>query len=187
MGISTVVIDVETQNGPDDVPGGWSNVAAFKCSCAVTATEGVGDPTFQTWWEDQVSSLIDHLSQHDRIVGFNIKRFDYAVLSAYGNVSHLFGKTIDILGMMYDRLGFRVSLQSLAEINFGQSKLGTGVQAIEWWRTGDLDRLEKYCQEDVKITRLLYQKILADGYLLYEDRRLGETCRVRLQIPARLT
>ena len=177
-------LDVETQNGPDDVTGGWSNAAAFKCSCAVTCTESIGEPTYQTWWENQVPNLINQLRQNDRIVGFNIKRFDYAVLSAYGDVNDLLAKTTDIMDMIYDRLRFRISLQSLAETNFGLSKLGAGEDAVRWWRTGDLDRLEKYCQEDVRITRLLYQKILADGYLLYEDKRLGEICRVSLEIPA---
>ena len=121
--------DVETQNGPDDVPGGWSNAAAFKCSCVGTCTEGMGDPIFHTWWEPAVPELIDHLNQHDRIVGFNIKRFDYAVLSAYGKVDHLVGKTVDILEMIYSKLGFRISLQGLAKANFGLGKLGTGVQA----------------------------------------------------------
>ena len=186
MGNSTVYLDVETQNGPDDVPGGWGNAAAFKCSCVVTCTDHRDEPTYQTWWEDQVPDLVEQLKQHDRIVGFNIKRFDYAVLSAYGDVGHLFGKTIDILELIHGRLGFRISLQSLAETNFGLSKLGTGAQAIEWWRAGDLESLEKYCQEDVRITRLLYQKILVDGYLLYDDKRLGEACRLRLQVPGTL-
>ena len=34
---------------------------------------------------------------------------------------------------------------------------------------------------------LLYQKILSEGYLLYDDRRLGEVCRVRLKVPDTLT
>ncbi len=180
---STVYLDIETQNGPDDVPGGWGNLAAFKISCTVTCTEGTGEPAYQTWWEGDVPNLMDHLKQYDRIVGFNIKRFDYGVLSGYSDVDHLTDRTIDILDMIYDKLRFRISLQGLAEANFGLSKLGTGVQAIEWWRKGDLDSLEKYCQEDVRITRMLYKKARTEGYLLYHDRRLGEICRVSLHIP----
>ncbi len=176
-------LDVETQNGPEDVPGGWSNAAAFKCSCAVTCSEANGEPAYQTWWEEQAPDLLGYLGRHDRIVGFNVKRFDYAVLSAYGDVNGLFDKTTDILDMIYERLGFRISLQSLAETNLGLSKLGTGSEPVQWWRAGDLDRLVQYCQEDVKITRLLFQKILADGFLLYDDKRLGEICRVSLQLP----
>ena len=189
---SVVVMDVETQNGPDDVPGGWGNVAAFKCSCVVTGTEQALPPTsgakeeatYQTWWEDQIPELIRYLQQHDRIVGFNIKRFDYGVLSAYGDVGLLNHKTVDILEMIHAKLGFRISLQSLANTNLGSSKLGTGVDAIKWWRAGDFSSLESYCREDVKITRMLYHKILADGYLLYDDARLGETCRLSLTIPS---
>ncbi len=106
------------------------------------------------------------------------------MLSAYGDVNGLFDKTTDILALIYERLGFRISLQSLAETNLGLSKLGTGSEPVQWWRAGDLDRLVKYCQEDVRITRLLFRKILADGYLLYDDKRLGEICRVSLQLPA---
>ena len=184
MGNSIVVLDVETQNGPDDVPGGWNNAAAFKVSCAVTCTEDTGEPAYQIWWEPDVPRLIHHLRQADLIVGFNIKRFDYAVLSPYGDIDGLSSNTIDILEMIYGELGFRISLQSLAESNFELSKLGTGAQAVDWWRTGDLHSLETYCTEDVRITRMFYQKILNDGFLVYEDKRLGELCRVRLQIPS---
>ena len=206
---SVVVLDVETQYGPDDVPGGWSNTVAFKCSCVVTSTEpdipsafgavsdrpdlqenssqvnaGQAEATYRTWWEDQVPDLIRNLRRHDRVVGFNIKRFDYSVLSAYGDVSPLMAKTVDILEMIHAKLGFRISLQSLANTNFGLTKLGGGIDALKWWREGDFTSLERYCREDVRITSMLYHKILADGHLLYEDNRLGEICRLSLSIPS---
>ncbi len=178
-----IVLDIETQNGPDDVPRGWDNPAGFKVSCAVTSPGPADEHVYRTWWEHEAVDLIDHLADHDRIIGFNIKKFDYGVLSAYGSTGHLTGKTVDILDLIYTQLNFRISLQSLAETNFGLTKLGAGSQAVAWWRSGELEQLQRYCREDVRITRLLYKKILDEGYLLYKDRRVGEVCRLRLQVP----
>jgi DEAD/DEAH box helicase domain-containing protein len=30
------------------------------------------------------------------------------------------------------------------------------MQALEWWRQGEIDKIVEYCREDVRVTRDLY-------------------------------
>jgi len=60
---------------------------------------------------------------------------------------------------MYDleeRLGFRPKLDSVASATLGTGKSADGLQALEWWRLGEVDKIIEYCREDVRVTRDLY-------------------------------
>jgi DEAD/DEAH box helicase domain-containing protein len=67
------------------------------------------------------------------------------------------------------RLGRRLKLDTVAQATLGKNKSGNGLEAIEWWRNGEIDKLIYYCKEDVMITRQLYDYALANGKLKYKD------------------
>ena len=54
-------------------------------------------------------------------------------------------------------LRHRVSLNNLATATLDEAKAGDGVMAIEWFKNGEIERLAKYCQHDVVITRELFR------------------------------
>jgi len=54
------------------------------------------------------------------------------------------------------RLGFRPKLDSVASSTLGEGKSADGLQAIEWWRRGEIDKIIEYCRDDVRVTRDLY-------------------------------
>ena len=62
----------------------------------------------------------------------------------------------DIMWDLEERLGFRPKLESVAVPTLGCGKGGDGLQALEWWRLGEVDKIVEYCTEDVRITRDLY-------------------------------
>ncbi len=107
--MNVVVFDLETQNLFEDV-GGRSNIGALKVSCAVTWSSSRND--FSTYWEKDVPALVSELKSADRVVGFNIKSFDYEVLRPYVPNERLqFLPTLDILNDLFRELGFRVRLE----------------------------------------------------------------------------
>ncbi len=168
-----VVFDLETQKLADEV-GGWGNIAGMKVSLAVTYTEEHG---FLTFTEDKVPELIDLLKSADLVVGFNQLRFDYEVLSAYSPENLRALPNLDILVDVAKVLGFRLALDHLAESTLGRKKSGMGLEAVRWFREGRMDLLEKYCRDDVRITRDLYRFGLENGFLLYR-RRDGQVARI---------
>jgi len=169
-----VVLDLETQRGADDV-GGWGNIREMGLALAVAYD--VKREAYRTYFEADVDRLLLDLVMADRVVGFNIDRFDLAVLSGYTEWDLRRIRTLDLLAAIYDRIGFRVSLGHLAEVNLGESKAADGLQSLAWWKQGRIDLIEHYCRKDVEVTRRLYDLGRHQGYLLYRHRD-GERVRV---------
>ena len=168
-----IFMDLETQKSADEV-GGWHKAHLMRVSVAVTYD--TTSKQFRVFTEKQIDELLKLLAEADLVVGFNINRFDYHVLSAYNTTSLSSLPTFDILEDIKQRLGFRLSLDHLAQETLGRKKTGHGLQAIEWFRKGDIDKLHSYCKEDVDITRELFEYGIKNGHLIYrqktEDRRL---------------
>ncbi len=103
--MNIVVFDLETQNLFEDV-GGRSNIGALKVSCAVTWSSVRND--FTVYWEKDVPALIAELKSAGRVIGFNIKGFDYEVLRPYAPNERLqFLPTLDIMDDLFHTLSFR--------------------------------------------------------------------------------
>ncbi len=167
--MTEIFLDVETQKLQTEVPGGWDNIAGFGLALAVTWDEAAG---FRTWLEPDATALVQELTRFPLVVGYNVVRFDYTVLSAYQPAVHtlLQGKTVDMLVDLARRLGFRPPLQSVAQPTLGRGKAGDGLDAVRWFRAGEIDKVAAYCQEDVAITRDVFYYGRRNGHVLYLDR-----------------
>lgn len=165
--MNVVFFDVETQRTFDEV-GGRHNIGKLGLSAAVTYS--TADGTFRHYTEETVADLIAELQAADLVVGFNVLRFDYEVLRAYTD-DHLAGiPTVDMLDHIHRRLGFRVSLDNLAETTLGVTKSADGLQAVRWYKQGRTQEILEYCQQDVDVTRQLYEYGKQHKHLKYRDR-----------------
>lgn len=162
------IFDLETQRLADEV-GGWQNKHLMRVSVAVLYE--MASETFHVYREEEVPALIKHLQELDLIVGFNIKQFDYGVLKAYTPFDFSKLPTFDLLKEIHQVLGFRLSLNHLAEKTLGKNKSSDGLQAVQWFREGQWEALTHYCKVDVELTRDLFTYALEKGYLLYCDRQ----------------
>jgi len=176
-GPRVLCLDLETQKTAQDV-GGWQNTHLMKVSVAVLFDSI--EKRFHPFEEERLDALFEHLDKADLIIGFNIKGFDYRVLGAYTNRDLKALPTFDILEDIYKRLGFRLSLDHLAQETLSQGKTANGLQAVEWFRQGEMDKLTEYCKNDVATTWDLFQYGLENGHLIYKEKQAGR--RVRLLV-----
>jgi DEAD/DEAH box helicase domain-containing protein len=162
-----VFFDLETLRGADEV-GGWDRIRDMGLALAVTldATTGL----FTTWYERDAEALAELLLGADRVVGFNLDRFDLTVLEAYAGPRIRQVRSLDLLTLVYRRLGFRVSLGHLAQETLGAPKLADGLQSLAWVREGRLDLVEPYCRADVRLTAALWAHGRSKGHLLFRNR-----------------
>jgi DEAD/DEAH box helicase domain-containing protein len=175
-----LVLDVETQYLSSEVPGGWDAVDKLRVALVVTwdATHGM-----RVWYEEDVPRLLAEAEHYQPVVTFNGEGFDFKVLSAYGPVKSLYGRSTDLLSLISRRLGFRVKLDSLAHSTLGKQKTGSGIESVEWWRSGDPAQRQKvvdYCKMDVEITRDIYFFGKEKGYVFIDDSKLGRRRRVEI-------
>jgi DEAD/DEAH box helicase domain-containing protein len=161
------VLDLETQRSAQEV-GGWHRAARMRVSCAVLY-DARSDGYYE-FVEGQIPALLEHLQRLDLVVGFNIKRFDYLVLSAYTEMDFSRIPTLDILQTVKDRLGYRLSLDHLAAATLNAGKTADGLDALRWWKEGRMAKILEYCRSDVTITRDLYRFGREHRYLLFQNK-----------------
>ncbi len=160
--------DLETQRLAQEV-GGWNNKHLMRLSVAVLHESSTD--RYNVYREEDLPRLIADLKSLDLVVGFNISQFDYAVLQAYTPFDLTTLPTFDLLLEIRKQLGFRLSLDHLAQKTLGQSKTSDGIQAVEWFRQGRWDLLIEYCKMDVALTRELFSHALEKGFLVYSDKK----------------
>ncbi len=163
-----VVFDLETQNSFDEV-GGYRNTRALKMSVGVTWNSA--GRSFRRYHEPDVPALVAELKSASLVVGFNLLNFDYPVLAAYTDEPLHLLPTVDMLDHLYRKLGFRVKLDDLARATLNRKKSADGLDAIRWWRAGQIDQLCEYCEHDVDVTRQLYEFGKQNRYVQFYDKR----------------
>jgi DEAD/DEAH box helicase domain-containing protein len=166
MALKKIVLDLETQKSFDDVGGRGKNHLLKISVCGVYFYE---TNKYVTYEEHELGKLAPLLQTADQIIGFNIKDFDFAVLQPYLNFNIFEIPYLDVLEEIEKVLGHRIKLESVAQGTLGTGKSGTGLQAILYWRSGRLDELKKYCLDDVRVTKQVYEYAMKNGKLLYSD------------------
>jgi DEAD/DEAH box helicase domain-containing protein len=161
-----LVLDLETQRSAEEV-GGWENAERMGLAVAVTADLATGEARVYT--EEQVEELLQALTGAAGIIGFNLRRFDFAVLRGYRDLDYAALPVLDMLEEVQASLGFRLSLNHLARETLGSPKLADGLQSLAWFKAGELDKVIEYCRADVELTRRLFEFGREHGYLLYRD------------------
>ena len=161
------VLDIETRRSAQEV-GGWGNACKMGVSCAVLY-DSVADE-FRQYAQDELDRLLADLGGFDIVVGFNIKRFDYAVLKGACGLSFSGLPTVDMLEVIHKRLGYRLSLNCLAKATLGIEKTADGLQALKWWSEGQVEKIIEYCTNDVRVTRDLYLYGREHRHLLFSNK-----------------
>lgn len=164
----TVLFDIETLRSAAEV-GGWNK--AHRMGIALAVVCHLEEGRFETFREERARELAQTLKAAGLVVGFNSRRFDYAVLSGYTGEDYARTlPTLDLLDTMVERLGRRVSLDHLTKETLGAGKSADGLQSLEWVKEGRFDLIEDYCRRDVELLRDLYLFGRREGYVVVADR-----------------
>lgn len=167
MIINHIVLDIETQNLFSDV-GGKENLT--KLSLSVVGVFSYANTTFLTFTESEMPRFENLLKKTDLIIGFNINHFDLPILQKYLSIDLTKIPTLDIMNEVINAMGHRVSLDDLVSNTLGKRKSANGLMAVQYWREGRIDELKKYCLDDVRLTRDLYEHGLKNGEIKFTAR-----------------
>jgi DEAD/DEAH box helicase domain-containing protein len=174
--MNIVYFDLESQKLFEEVGG--RDATKLLLACGVTWSTQRND--FAVYWEKDAPALVAELKAADRVIGFNIINFDYEVLKPYAPaVNFRSFRSTDMLQDISRMLGFRLPLDSIAKATLGVTKTADGVQSVQWYRSGELDKIAEYCKADVDITRRVYEFGRENGYVHYYS-KLGS--KLKLQV-----
>ncbi len=129
------------------------------------------DDSYKSYLREELPELWPLLERTDLLIGYNSDNFDIPLLNRYypGDLGHI--RSLDLMAEVYETLGRRLRLQSLAEATLGKGKSGDGLKAQEWWAEGKIEKVREYCIQDVRVTKELFDYALAHGVLKYKDLR----------------
>ncbi|OGZ41884.1 MAG: hypothetical protein A3C80_04240 [Candidatus Ryanbacteria bacterium RIFCSPHIGHO2_02_FULL_45_43] len=165
-----VVFDLETEKSFDEV-GGRGNVHLL--GVTVVGVYDYNSDTYRVFEKEDFKALADFFKGASRIIGFNVRAFDVPVLAPHVDFNVFTLPLLDLMDDVEKSAGFRVSLDNLSKATIGSCKSGHGLDAIQWWREGRKDEVKKYCLQDVRLTRDLYEFGKKEGYVFFESRTTG--------------
>lgn len=160
-----IIFDLETQNIFQEVNS--SDPAALDISVA-TVYDSETDK-YTTVTINDIDTLWPIIEKADALVGYNSNHFDIPLLNKYypGDLTQI--KSIDILEDIKEALGRRLRLDSVAQATIGAKKSADGLQAVRWWREGKVKEVMKYCEQDVRVTKKVFDYARAHGHVKFKD------------------
>lgn len=169
-----IVLDLETKRTFEEVGGRNFGELGVSVCCIY----GYADDQYRHFLENELSRMENHLLDCKLIIGFNVKRFDLPVLQPYFTVDIEKLPVFDILDDLTQRIGHRVSLDSVAQATLNVGKTAHGLDAIRFFREGNWEKLKSYCENDVKITKDVFDYGCEHGEVFYFSREGNKKVRV---------
>jgi hypothetical protein len=162
-----ITFDIETSNILPAVAR--NDIQQLNLSVVAIHDSETGE--YSSYSQEELPQLWPILEHADMLIGFNSDTFDIPILNKYypGDLTKI--KSLDLLVEVQKALGRRIRLQSLAEATLNKGKGGDGLKAVEWWAQGEYEKVRKYCIEDVRITREIFEYALKNGALKFKDLR----------------
>jgi len=166
-----VVLDIETQ---DKIDFSNTNESIANLNVSIAVTYNSLTNKYSVYTNEDIYLLVDELLTTDLVIGINLLSFDYPVLEKYDeNIDFGELNTLDILDELHQKLGFRVSLSKMASATLDDDKIGSGLEAVNFYKNGEFMELVDYCKQDVILTRKIYEFGKAKGYIKYQDNKRG--------------
>lgn len=178
--LKKIVLDLETQKSFDEVGGRGKNHLLKVSVCGIY---NYATDQYLIFEEHELPKLAPLLQSADQIIGFNIKQFDFEVLQPYLNFDIHTVPYYDILEEIDKVLGYKIKLEAVAQGSIGSGKSGNGLEALLYYKNGKMDLLKKYCLDDVRVTKAVYEYALHNQKLLYRDYFAIKEIAVKCQEP----
>ena len=169
-----IVLDCETQKGFNEVDRKKLHLLKISVVCIYDSQTD----QYLSFEEKEMLKLEEYLKKADLLIGFNILDFDMAVLAPYLLTPVKNFPVLDLLVEFEKVRGHRISLQSLAQATLKTSKSGTGWDALQLYKDGKMEELKKYCIDDVRITKDLYEYGNKHGKVFFVSNRDYQTHEV---------
>ncbi|HVV39071.1 MAG TPA: ribonuclease H-like domain-containing protein [Candidatus Paceibacterota bacterium] len=158
-----ITFDIET-TGESGVPFDFSNQ-----ELTVVGVHDSETDQYTSYVKEELPQMWPLFERADILVGYNSDHFDIPILNKYyaGDLTKI--KSIDLLKEIKNVLGRRLKLDSVAQATLGTGKIAAGLDAVKWWKEGNIEKVREYCLDDVRITKEIYDYARQHGSLKYKD------------------
>lgn len=160
-----IVFDIETKNIFQDV--GSNNPVDLDISLVGVYDYETGK--YSSFLQEEFPLMWPIFEKADTLITFNGDHFDIPLLNKYYQGDLTKFRSLDVLKEIRQAYGRRMKLDQIAEGTLGINKIGNGLEAIVWWREGQIDKIREYCLKDVEITKNVYEYALKNNRLMFKE------------------
>lgn len=164
-----IVFDIETRNIFQDV----GSRDPVDLDISIVGLYDYETDKYHTFLQEEFDKMWDFIKKADVLITFNGDYFDIPLLNKYFHKAGLGDlktiRSLDIFREVKNSSGRWLKLDKIAEGTFGINKSGNGLEAVAWWRTGEIEKIRKYCLDDVKITKDVYEFALKNKKIIFKE------------------
>jgi DEAD/DEAH box helicase domain-containing protein len=169
------VFDIETRKLATELdPHGWDKLKRGEGGISALAIYDSDEQWTYLYDDSEIDAIATHLESADVVVGWNSKEFDVPIVEGLAKRRLALKHHVDLLvcaktsiaerGLPHRRGDY--TLGSVSERTLGRKKLEKGEHAPVLANEGKWARLFRYCMDDVRLTRDLYNHILSEGGII---------------------
>ena len=153
-------LDIETQHLITEFEDGWKKPENYK-KLRIAELGILRNNIYTTFEEDNINDLISELNDAELICGHNIIKFDFEILKHYLPKEEMFRTILKSFDTMLEFDKFTgdagwISLNDIAQRNFGMQKTEDSIKIPEMWRNGKIDIVKEYLLNDLKMTEQFF-------------------------------
>ncbi|MBU0660974.1 ribonuclease H-like domain-containing protein [Patescibacteria group bacterium] len=153
-----IVFDIETI-------GDIKNLSTMKVT-VVSIYEYETD-SYRSFEEHELKELWPILEKAERIIGYNSEHFDVPILNRYYTGDLTIIPHLDLLKVIKESCGKRFKLDDVAQATLQMKKSADGLIAMEWFRQGEIQKVKDYCEQDVRVTKEVYDYGVKNSMIYY--------------------
>lgn len=164
-----IVFDIETRNIFQDL----GTNKAEDLDISIVGIYDYETAKYESFSQEEFDKMWPYFQNAEQLITFSGEHFDIPLLNKYykkaglGDLKTI--RSLDVLKEIKTQYGRRMKLDQIANGTFGINKSGDGLQAVTWWRQGEVDKIRKYCLDDVKITKDVYEFAMKSKKLMFKE------------------
>ena len=163
-----LIFDLQTKKSYDDVGG---KKAIDKMGVSRAGIYDYSKDKIILYDEENIQSLIQELFSSKLIVGINLKRFSFKVLSAFHQDDFNKLKSLDILEHLKKKLTFKPTFQGLFYGTFAiKQSMRNDIYVPRLYKQGKIDEISAICEENISEIRKFYDFGKSKGHIFYDDK-----------------
>lgn len=143
-----VIFDIETYGDIKDQPN---------LKVTVVSIYEYEHDRYRSFGENELGLLWPIFERAERLIGYNSEHFDLPILNKYYTGNLLLLPQLDILKIIKAVSGSRYKLNDIAKATLQMEKSATGIATQRWYEEGRIEEIKKYCEQDVRVTKELYE------------------------------
>lgn len=160
------ILDVQTRKTYEDV-GGKKGTSQMGISYAALLNHATNEVIVHT--EENINNLLDKILSSQRVVGLNLKKFAYKVLSGYRSADFERINSLDILDYVRKKIIRRPSIGELFSGTLAIDRQIDNMKIARLFKEGELEQVRQITIQNVKDLNSIYCFGKQRGHIFIND------------------